>query len=76
MAVGDHGVVRGIFYEEADARAVVRQLEGEGFAVSLVRERPAGEDHDLDHPWAVLTDAPEVRLELLVEQYDGWLDAE
>lgn len=35
---------------------------------------PAGEDDDEDHPWAVLTDAPEVVVELLVEAHDGWLD--
>ena len=39
------------------------------------RERLAGEDDDEDHPWAVLTDAPELALELLVDEYDGWLDA-
>ena len=42
---------------------------------SVERERLAGEDDDEDHPWAVLTDAPELVLELLVEEYDGWLDA-
>jgi hypothetical protein len=68
--------VRGIFFEEDDARSVVRDLEREGFTATVVRERFAGEDDDLDHPWAVLTDAPGVRLELLVEQYDGWLDAD
>ena len=40
----------------------------------MVRERLAGEDDDEDHPWAVLTDAPALVLELLVDQYDGWLD--
>ena len=40
------------------------------------RERLAGEDDDEDHPWAVVTDAPAVVLELLVDQYDGWLDEE
>ena len=38
------------------------------------RERFAGEDDDEDHPWTVLTDAPVVMVEVLVEEYDGWLD--
>jgi 8-oxo-dGTP diphosphatase len=74
--VGDHEEMRGIFFEEAQARSVAEQLVREGFEVSVVRERLAGEDDDLDHPWAVLTDAPRLRLELLVDQYDGWLDAD
>ena len=61
------------FYED-DARAVERRLAGDGFAAEVVRERLAGEDDDEDHPWAVLTDAPEVVVELLVEAHDGWLD--
>ena len=46
----------------------------DGYAARVVRERLAGEDDDEDHPWAVLTDAPEMVLELLVDEYDGWLD--
>ncbi|WP_372729220.1 (deoxy)nucleoside triphosphate pyrophosphohydrolase [Nocardioides sp.] len=68
--------VRGIFFEESHALAVVARLTAEGYDATLVRERLAGEDDDEDHPWAVLTDAPPVTLELLVEQYDGWLDEE
>ena len=66
--------MRGIFFDEDDARAVVARLSDDGFDASLVRERLAGEDDDEDHPWAVLSDAPEVVLELLVERYEGWLD--
>jgi hypothetical protein len=66
--------VRGIFFDEADARAVVARLAGDGYDASLTRERLAGEDDDEDHPWAVLTDAPGVVLELLVDEHDGWLD--
>jgi len=66
---------RGIFFEEDDARAVARRLEGDGYDAQVVRERLAGEDDDEGHPWAVLTDAPTFQLELLVDQYDGWLDA-
>ena len=66
--------VRGIFFDEDDARAVQARLVGDGFDVTLVRDRLAGEDDDEDHPWAVLTDAPQVVLELLVDEYDGWLD--
>jgi hypothetical protein len=67
--------LRAVFYEEDDARTVAARLVGDGFAASVLRERLAGEDDDEDHPWAVLTDAPEVVVELLVEAHDGWLDA-
>jgi hypothetical protein len=66
--------VRGIFFEEDDAAAVVARLRSSGYEAGVSRERLAGEDDDEDHPWAVLTDAPELVLELLVDEYDGWLD--
>jgi hypothetical protein len=75
--------MRGIFFEEQDARAAALVLTAEGYAVEVVRERLAGEDDDEGHPWddeghpwAVLTDAPQLNLELLVDRYDGWLDFE
>ena len=68
------GPVRGIFFDEADARAAARALTRAGFEAAVVRERLAGEDDDEDHPWAVVTDAPMIQLEMLVETYDGWLD--
>ena len=72
----DDGPVRGIFFDEDDARAAALALVRGGFAAEVVRERLAGEDDDEDHPWAVVTDAPEIQLEMLVETYDGWLDAD
>lgn len=68
--------VRGIFFDEDDARAAVARLVADGYAARIERERLAGEDDDEDHPWAVLTDAPDIVLELLVDQHDGWLDGE
>lgn len=68
--------MRGIFFDEAAARAVVARLVGDGFDASLVRDRFAGEDDDEDHPWEVRSDAPDIVLELLVDEYDGWLDTE
>jgi hypothetical protein len=68
------GPVRGIFFDEGDARAVVARLVGDGYDATVARERLAGEDDDEDHPWAVLTDAPSIVLEILVDEYDGWLD--
>ena len=68
--------VRGIFFDEDDARAVVARLVADGYDAELHRERLAGEDDDEDHPWAVLTDAPSLLLELLVDEHDGWLDEE
>ena len=68
--------VRAIFFDENDARAVVARLVSDGFEATLDRERLAGEDDDEGHPWAVLSDAPDFILEMLVDEYDGWLDAE
>ena len=68
------GDVRGIFFDEGDARAAALALTRGGFEASVVRERLAGEDDDEDHPWAVVSDAPMIQLEMLVETYDGWLD--
>ena len=69
------GPVRGIFFDQDDAGAAVARLVAEGYDARVELERLAGEDDDEGHPWAVLTDAPEPVLELLVEEYDGWLDA-
>ena len=66
--------MRGVFFEEDDARAVVSRLARDGFDAACRREPVAGEDDDEDHPWVVSTDAPGVLLELLVEEYDGWLE--
>ncbi|MFL6158216.1 MAG: hypothetical protein ACJ72D_19155 [Marmoricola sp.] len=66
--------MRGIFFDEAAARDVERQLLADGFTAVVSRERFAGEDDDEDHPWAISTDAPAIVLELLVDHHDGWLD--
>jgi hypothetical protein len=68
--------VRVVFYDEDDAAAVVARLRADGFEAETARERFAGEDDDEDHPWAVVSDAPELMLELLAEEYDGWVDHE
>ncbi|WP_188783771.1 hypothetical protein [Nocardioides phosphati] len=68
--------MRGIFFEEDDARAVAARLRSDGFDAEVARERLAGEDDDEDHPWAVVSDAPPIALELLVEEYDGWLEVD
>jgi 8-oxo-dGTP diphosphatase len=65
---------RGIFDDRDDAETVAAQLRSEGYDGWTERESFAGEDDDEDHPWAVLTDAPDIRLEVLVEQHDGWYD--
>lgn len=67
---------RGIFFSEDDARAAVARLRRDGYDADLARERLAGEDDDEDHPWAVVTDAPDLVLELLVDEHDGWLDVD
>ena len=66
--------LHGVFYEEDDARAVAAALARDGFGAAVARDRLAGEDDDEDHPWAVVTDAPEFVVDLLVEERDGWLD--
>ena len=69
-----HAPARAVFFEEEAALTVASRLAADGFSAVVVRDRLAGEDDDEDHPWAVLSDAPEVVVELLVERYDGWLD--
>ncbi|TIC86303.1 hypothetical protein E8D34_11545 [Nocardioides sp. GY 10113] len=66
--------MRGIFFDEDEARLAALSLVRGGFAAEVTRERLSGEDDDEGHPWAVTTDAPEIVLEMLVETYDGWLD--
>jgi hypothetical protein len=68
--------MRGIFFDEDDARAVAARLVGDGFTADVSSERLAGEDDDEDHPWAVVTDAPQFTLEMLVDAHDGWLELE
>jgi hypothetical protein len=68
--------VRAIFFEEDDARQVVRRLVASGFEATAERERLSGEDDDEGHPWAVVSDAPDFMVELMVDEYDGWLDTE
>ena len=66
--------MRAIFCDEDDAQAVVARLRADGFDARVERERLAGEDDDEDHPWAVVSDAPGLMLEVLVDAHDGWLD--
>lgn len=68
--------MRAIFFDEGDARAVTARLLADGFDARVERERLSGEDDEEGHPWAVVSDAPAFMLELLVDQYDGWLDTE
>jgi hypothetical protein len=63
-----------IFFERDDADAVAARLASDGFTAQVVRERLVNEDDDEDHPWAVITDAPQVMVELLVDAHGGWLD--
>ncbi|GGR51606.1 mutator protein MutT [Nocardioides luteus] len=74
LGVPEEATVRGIFFDEDDARSAAATLEREGWTAKVSRERYQGEDDDEDHPWSVETDAPELVLELLVDEHDGWLD--
>ena len=66
--------MRGIFFDEEHARAAAARLAADGWQAGVERERLAGEDDDEDHPWAVVGDAPAFVFEMLVDEYDGWLD--
>jgi hypothetical protein len=66
--------MRAVFHEQDDAEAVAARLRADGFKAGLVRERFAGEDDDEDHAWVVLTDAPPFLVEVVAEEYDGWVD--
>lgn len=68
--------MRVVFHERDEADRVVARLHADGFGAELARERFAGEDDDEDHPWSVVTDAPEIVVEVVAEQYDGWVDHE
>ena len=68
--------MRVVFHEEDEATAVVARLRASGFDAQAERERFAGEDDDEDHSWAVVTDAPGLVVEILAEEYDGWVDHE
>lgn len=68
--------MRVVFHERDEAERVVVRLRADGFRADLVRERFAGEDDDEGHPWSVLTDAPEIVVEVVAEEYDGWVDHE
>ncbi len=61
--------------EEADARVVADRLRAAGFDARVERDRFAGEDDDEDHTWVVLTDAPSFLVEVVAEEYDGWVEA-
>jgi mutator protein MutT len=66
--------LRAVFFDEEGAAAAAARLRADGWDAEVVRERYHGEDDDEDHPWAVLSDAPEFVMEMLTDEYDGWLD--
>ena len=66
--------LRAVFFDEEAAQAVAARLVADGFEARVVRERLHGEDDEEDHPWAVLTVAPAIVVEVLADRHDGWLD--
>lgn len=64
---------RAVLFEDDDAAAVASRLRADGYEALVERERLAGEDDDEDHPWAVVTDAPALLVEMLLDEHDGWL---
>lgn len=73
LAAEAAGWRRAVVFEDDAAAAVAARLRADGYEALVERERLAGEDDDEDHPWAVLTDAPALLLELLLDEHDGWL---
>lgn len=61
---------RAVFFDAEPARAAASRLAADGFTAQVVQHARA--DGELD--WVVLSDAPDVMVELLVERYDGWLE--
>lgn len=68
------GLVRGIVFDEDDAQQVAAEITLAGYRADIIRERLAGEDDDADQPWAVVTDAPTILVELALDRVDGWLE--
>ena len=68
--------MRLILFDEDAAERGASRLRREGYDAQVRRERLAGEDDDEGHPWAVLSDAPELVLDLLADELDGWLDTD
>lgn len=66
--------MRAVFYERDDASAAADALRAQGYAAWLRKERFAGEDDELDHPWALETDAPDAAVAPLVSHETGWLE--
>ena len=67
--------MRGVFFDEDHARARRRRLLRDGFdATCRVASRSPARTTTRTIPWVVASDAPVVMLELLVEEYDGWLE--
>ena len=66
--------LRAVFHDKEDADDVATRLAHDGFAADVLPVRFAGEDDDEDRAWAVVTDAPDVVLELLAEPREGWLE--
>ena len=64
--------MRVVFHEREDAERVAARLRADGFAAEPVRERFAGEDDDEDHPWSVVTAAPDIVVVVVAAEYDGW----
>lgn len=65
---------RGIVDDQDTAESIAATLRAEGYHAHPAREPFAGEEDDEDHAWSVTTDAPTFRLDLLLDDHDGWLD--
>jgi len=68
--------ITGYFFDEDLARLVAGQLRAGGFEATVQRGRFAGEDDDEDQPWVLDTDAPDLVVEIAVEEAGGWVEYE
>ncbi len=60
--------------EREHADEVAARLERGGYPATVSRGRFHGEDDEEDQPWTVTTQAPYAAVELVVEEFDGWVE--
>lgn len=73
-AAGPAVAVTALLDEREHADEVAHRLERAGYAAEVVRGRFHGEDDEDDQPWVVTTEAPYAAVELVVEEFDGWVE--
>lgn len=73
-AAGPSTDVVALLDERDHADEVAERLERAGYPAVVARGRFHGEDDEEDQPWTVTTQAPYAAVELVVEEFDGWVE--